>query len=779
MSDIVKNARTALLLMNERGLAPTPDNYARTYNEVSGADEDNEGDSEALNARETVEHNRRLMRYLDELATSISANTGDLAETLDRQGGAIRQFMAELQQTGDKLKVAPLLQPIITLINSVQQSVKNSHQELVSTREALQGVSSELFQTKQQMLIDPLTGARNRLNMEHVISQERSRAKRNKTALVVAMVDLDHFKKLNDSFGHEVGDKVLSHFAEIARTVMRDIDTLFRYGGEEFLMLFPETNRKEAELILQRFREAMVKNLPVNRHDKSRLPITFSAGVAELTEDDDAQSLISRADKALYLAKQRGRDCTVTDLQFGDAIPAAPEVKAKIKESDPAPKAPSNAPTPEVLAKPAAKPKAEAPKTRNDSKLPLEVEKTYLGRVPILHTDHELFGYDLFLYASRLGREQPPVQFSDLLNCLDTVGIEHATHEHMGFVPVNRENLMGSDIKRLPAVQMTLEITDISELDQKTLERCQELKDRGFKLSLGDYFDQPAYDAVLKIFDYVKMDIHATSNFEMRNAITRLRDFGYIQRIAKNVDTLGTLERCVEMEFHLLQGNFGTHSEASTLGDANPEQTTLLVVLGQLLTDVDLPRIERAFQNHDELTDNLLALVNSAAMGLSRKVGSLQQALVILGRRQLMRWVQVLLYSHSDIKSAPMLMQMATARAKLMDLLCSTHGEAEKRSEIYRDRAFTVGILSLTHILLGMDLLQVVEQIGLDDDVRLALLEREGFLGNLLSLTEHVESAKFEEAEALLDGLSISPRDLNRAQMETLKWVHNLGKAAD
>ncbi len=770
MSDIVKNARTALLLMNERGLAPTPDNYAKIYNEVSGVEDSGNADVEALNAKEIIENNRRLMRYLDELTTGITTNTGDLAEKLDKQGNAMRQFMAELQQAGDKLQVVPLLQPILTLIGSVQQSVKDSHSELVSTREALQGVSSELSQTKQQMLIDPLTGARNRLNMEHTIGQERARAKRNKTKLAVAMLDIDHFKKLNDTYGHEVGDKVLAHFADVGRNAMREIDTLFRYGGEEFLLLMPETDRSGAEHVTQNFRQALAKNPPVNPQDKSKLPITFSAGVAELTPEDDAQSLINRADKVLYLAKEQGRDRTVSDLQLGEQAdkPASSSTGSTDNEASPFP-----------TSKVAAKVKAESSKPKSSFQMPLDEETVYLGRLPILHKDHDLFGYDLSLYPSRLGREQPRVQIADVANYLGKVGVERVTHDHFGFIPVDHEDLMSAEIKRLAGDQLALEIVDVSEIDQKVLAQCLELKERGFKLSLADYFDHPVYDAVLKIFDYVKLDIHATSNFEMRNAISRLNEFSHIQRVARNVDTLSTFERCMEMDFHLVQGNFFTHTESTTLGKANPEQTTLLVVLGQLLTDVDLPRIERAFHNHEELTINLLALVNSAAMGLSRKVGSLQQALVILGRRQLMRWVQVLLYSHSDIKSAPMLMQMAAVRAKLMDTLCSTHAEAEKRTDIYRDRAFTVGILSLTHILLGMDLLQVVEQIGLDDEIRSALMDKEGFLGNLLSLTEHIETANFAAAETLLDGLSIAPRDLNRAQMETLEWVHNLGKTTD
>jgi EAL and modified HD-GYP domain-containing signal transduction protein len=197
------------------------------------------------------------------------------------------------------------------------------------------------------------------------------------------------------------------------------------------------------------------------------------------------------------------------------------------------------------------------------------------------------------------------------------------------------------------------------------------------------------------------------------------------------------------------------------------------------LTDVELPRIEKAFHGHTTLITNLLSMVNSAGMGLARTVDSLQQALVILGRRHLMRWVEVLLYSNSDLKGAKMLMTMAATRAKLMDSLCTTHKDVAKRQEAFKDGAFTVGILSLTDVLLGMDLNEILDQIGLSEEIKQALLAREGFLGKMLLLTDSLEKAEFDEVERLLAELDIAPKDLRRAQKETLRWVNNLGKSSD
>jgi EAL and modified HD-GYP domain-containing signal transduction protein len=606
MSNIVQNARQALLIMNERGLAPTPENYARIYTEVSGVEA-----SSPLNVREIVEQNRKLAQYLEELAGDITGNAEDLSGQLQKKREVLSQIVTELEKTGDKFKISPLLRPVAAELDSVRETINTSQSRLAHARQVLQGISVQLAAFK-----DPAP---------------------------------------------------------------------------------------------------VVKPVPVS---------------------------------------------------------PPPEPKASGGNLD------SESSSPFIFpSKSALKAKPDRPKGAVAAKL--DEDLLFLGRLPILYTDHALFGYDLSFYSSTLGRAQPPIELRDIADYLDKVGVDRLTHEHLGFVPLSRDELMGADIRRLPAKQLALEIMDVSEIDQKALERCLELKEKGFKLSLGDYFDYPVYDGLLKVFDYAKLDIDAVSNFEMNNAIERLKGFGHIHRIAKSVNTLEAFGRAQEMHFHLVQGLFFAHSDAARLGAANPQQTTLLVVLGQLLTDVDLPRIERAFQNEEELTASLLALVNSAAMGLSRKVDSLQQALVILGRRQLMRWVQVLLYSHSNLRNAQVLLQMAAVRAKLMDLICSTHAEAEKRHDIYRDRAFTVGILSLTHVLLGMDLVEVLDQIGLDDEIRQALLEREGFFGYLLTMTEKLEIADFEAVDVLLEDMNVAPRDLNRAQRETLAWVHNLGKTAE
>jgi EAL and modified HD-GYP domain-containing signal transduction protein len=213
---------------------------------------------------------------------------------------------------------------------------------------------------------------------------------------------------------------------------------------------------------------------------------------------------------------------------------------------------------------------------------------------------------------------------------------------------------------------------------------------------------------------------------------------------------------------------------------ANPNQMTLMRVIGQLISDVEWPEIERSFKESPDLTIGLLRLVNSVGMGLSNKIGTLHQALVVLGRRQLQRWVQLLLYSQNggDAAVSP-LMQLAATRAKTMESLSQCHPDRSHLTQDALDRAFMTGVLSLVDALLGMEMEEVLGQLGLIDEVKNAVLLREGFLGQLLTLVEKVEAGDFAAVSTILEQLGLTLADLNQAGLEAMQWVASLGEVAD
>ena len=209
-----------------------------------------------------------------------------------------------LQTGANDYIMKPVEMPVLLARVQTQLSVA----ERARILEMQAGTLAKLAQT------DPLTGLINRRGFVEIYTSEVSRARRYKRSRVVAMMDLDHFKNINDRYGHAGGDAVLRSFASTARAALRTHDVICRYGGEEFCVLMPETKIHGAARVAERARAAIEKMKVM--HEGEPIASTVSIGVASAFEEggDDCteEALLERADKALYRAKAAGRNCVVS-----------------------------------------------------------------------------------------------------------------------------------------------------------------------------------------------------------------------------------------------------------------------------------------------------------------------------------------------------------------------------------------------------------------------------------------------------------------------------------
>lgn len=161
-------------------------------------------------------------------------------------------------------------------------------------------------QALQTAKIDTLTGAHNRAAMNEILEREVDLAHRHQSALSLLIFDLDHFKQINDNYGHTTGDDVLRECVKCSNQALRSTDILFRFGGEEFVALLPGVNATGAALAAERLRSIIEKHV-FNSHQGS-IAVTISIGTASLTLRETTKTIIERADKALYFAKNAGRN---------------------------------------------------------------------------------------------------------------------------------------------------------------------------------------------------------------------------------------------------------------------------------------------------------------------------------------------------------------------------------------------------------------------------------------------------------------------------------------
>lgn len=184
-------------------------------------------------------------------------------------------------------------------------SVRLAHEEVERAEHRIEALKQEMEQLRGLIHIDHLTGALNRSGLDQAFIRETAYADRHNTPLCVALIDIDDFKTLNDTHGHQAGDAALIHLAQIMRKSLRPSDAVVRFGGEEFLILLPYSGLEQAEKALWRIEDQLAKHPFM--HDHKALAFTFSAGVTIRKPGETQSSVIARADQALYEAKRAGK----------------------------------------------------------------------------------------------------------------------------------------------------------------------------------------------------------------------------------------------------------------------------------------------------------------------------------------------------------------------------------------------------------------------------------------------------------------------------------------
>jgi diguanylate cyclase len=250
---------------------------------------------------------------IKKMAETFIARLVDMTETTDEYHHKIESHQHKLSDVNSIDELNGVLQNVLEDTRMIGLTVQRTREEfndskakVTQAEQKIQELTSVLEYINEVASEDYLTGTLNRRGMEEALEREFSRADRHNTSLCIAMMDIDHFKKINDALGHSTGDDALAHFAKVIKNVKRATDVLARYGGEEFIIILPNTEQEDAIKVIERVQRKLTKEFFM--HSDERVVITFSAGVAQRIGEETPDEIIPRADAALYAAKNSGRN---------------------------------------------------------------------------------------------------------------------------------------------------------------------------------------------------------------------------------------------------------------------------------------------------------------------------------------------------------------------------------------------------------------------------------------------------------------------------------------
>jgi len=336
---VTEIAKNVILNASVRSIPLTPENFYVWFEYFLGSNQElktaideqiasEKGFSQEINERLYTEYLKGDKKeILDEVHKEthkifqnifrVTLSTNNLASDYSDK---MEEYSNKLHDANDLTQMRNFIEDIIKDTNNMAESSRQLNQELEEATSQIQTLSKQLEETEREVLLDALTGLNNRKAFDRKINDLCEKFDKNEEFFSVIMLDIDYFKKFNDQYGHQVGDEVLRIVGSHLKENLKGKDFPSRYGGEEFIVLLPNTKLDKAYIVAEQIRETISKKrLKIKKTGQALGNITVSVGVSEIREGDTAISVVERVDSALYLAKDSGRNNVKSEKDFESA----------------------------------------------------------------------------------------------------------------------------------------------------------------------------------------------------------------------------------------------------------------------------------------------------------------------------------------------------------------------------------------------------------------------------------------------------------------------------
>lgn len=567
---------------------------------------------------------------------------------------------------------------------------------------------------------DQLTGAPNRQRLKEDFEEIAEEVAAGNRSGLIALFDMDNFKAINDTYGHNTGDIMLRRLVSHLQGDPGFKGHLYRLGGDEFVLMYKDKKDRFAshEAAKQHYAQLLQGAFLSYSMPNIELACTISMGAAFFPQHGETMSeLLRKSDIALYKAKEAGRNRLVF---FEDQYDAAKKFK-----------------------------------------------DLYINIQPILTPHGRTFGYELVDRGNE-GTDDQSLNLAEFDRTLDALGLGEMDDEARYFIQYSNQLMSQTVLRGLPKEKFVIQVgLNGHKAGPEQLRKYAELKRAGYKLALAGVEAENAPPELIQLADYIKfghMGALAQHQF-----IAEHPDKWFV---ATGVDTTPQFEDAQKSGFKLFQGYFFNQPVVvKKTKEIDPMRVNYLRLLKLTSTNdyVNFHEIAGVIASDVALSYKLLRLLNSAAVGLRNQISSIDMALAYLGEESLKKWIALLALRGIASDKPLELVRMSLIRAQFGELLCP-HMTPKRDAR----HVFLLGMFSLLHIALEKTRAELFDEIPVADEIKNSLLTENGPYSDIVAFYADYEYANWDEVSAFARGNGLSDRLVSESYIQAVKWFSDL-----
>lgn len=407
---------------------------------------------------------------------------------------------------------------------------------------------------------------------------------------------------------------------------------------------------------------------------------------------------------------------------------------------------------------------------------------TFLSRQPVLDSSERTIFYDLFYLDKNLNSEFIDDRYASasvLSSVLNKFGIKNIVGKHSAFIKTDSSFLLHDLIFSIPSQYFIISILEQVEITDIIFKRIKRLKERGYRLCLNDIALSKdmveKFQTILPYMDYIKIDVLRTGTKLIEQNFHLLDDYS-AKKIATKLETAKDFSFCAQIGFDYFQGYYFAKPVILNNATLDVTQLSVLKLTSKLMSDESsIEDIVLEFEQNYALTIQLLKFINSGAFHFRDKITSIKHILTLLGRHKLSQWLMLMIYAksivHSPNMQSPLLLMVKNRTQMMLKLLYEVKKDVSMELE---SEAYFVAVLSLSDTLFSVPKITILDELNVSQDVKNALLKKEGLLGEIYAIICDIENVETKNIHKFIEKYKLSEDTISKIASESMSNVNKL-----